>query len=182
MKDYLKNLFAAHGAAFWLNLLGLSLAFVIFYVLMAEVMWHVTYDRFHKDADRVCQVFYEDTSLDEWEKLFPELKKGKKHFSAEFAEEIRRSTQDFEASVVVANGEYSGLKPTDVEDVADSLDIPFVEATEGLFEVFTFDLIEGDTAAIHDPNKVFIPFDATSSLSSLGAVKEVFTDKKISNK
>ena len=65
MKDYLKNLFAARGAAFWLNLLGLSLAFVIFYVLMAEVKWHVTFDRFHKDADRVCQVFYEDTSLEE---------------------------------------------------------------------------------------------------------------------
>ena len=165
MKDYLKNLFAARGAAFWLNLLGLSLAFVIFYVLMAEVMWHVTFDRFHKDADRVCQVFYEDTSLDEWEKLFPELMKdGKQHFSAEFAEEIRRSTQDFEASVVVANGEYSGLKPTDVEDVADSLDIQFVEATEGLFEVFTFDLIEGDTAAIHDPDKVFIPLSLAKKL------------------
>ena len=165
MKDYLKNLFAARGAAFWLNLLGLSLAFVIFYVLMAEVMWHVTFDRFHKDADRVCQVFYEDTSLDEWEKLYPELMKdGKQHFSAEFAEEIRRSTQDFEASVVVANGEYSGLKPTDVEDVADSLDIQFVEATEGLFKVFTFDLIEGDTAAIHDPDKVFIPLSLAKKL------------------
>ena len=165
MKDYLKNLFAARSAAFWLNLLGLSLAFVIFYVLMAEVMWHVTFDRFHKDADRVCQVFYEDTSLDEWEKLFPELMKdGKQHFSAEFAEEIRRSTQDFEASVVVANGEYSGLMPTDVEDVADSLDIQFVEATEGLFEVFTFDLIEGDTAAIHDPDKVFIPLSLAKKL------------------
>ena len=63
MKDYLKNLFAARGAAFWLNLLGLSLAFVIFYVLMAEVMWHVTFDRFHKDADRVCQVFYKNEDV-----------------------------------------------------------------------------------------------------------------------
>ncbi len=165
MKDYLKNLFAARGAAFWLNLLGLSLAFVIFYVLMAEVMWHVTFDRFHKDADRVCQVFYEDTSLDEWEKLYPELmKNGKKHFSAEFAEEIRRSTQDFEASVVVANGYYYGLRPTDVGEVADSIETPFVEATDGLFEVFTFDLIEGDTAAIHDPTKVFISLSLAKKL------------------
>ena len=31
--------------------------------------------------------------------------------------------------------------------------------------------------AYGDANKVFIPFDATSALSSLGAMKEVFTDK-----
>ena len=28
-----------------------------------------------------------------------------------------------------------------------------------------------------DANKIFIPFEATSALSSLGAVKEVLTDK-----
>ena len=29
-----------------------------------------------------------------------------------------------------------------------------------------------------DANKVFIPFEATSALSSLGAMKEIVTDKK----
>ena len=29
-----------------------------------------------------------------------------------------------------------------------------------------------------DANKVFIPFDATNSLASLGAVKEILTDNK----
>ena len=29
-----------------------------------------------------------------------------------------------------------------------------------------------------DANKVFIPFEATSALSSLGAIKEVMTDEK----
>ena len=29
-----------------------------------------------------------------------------------------------------------------------------------------------------DANKVFIPFEATSTLSSLGAAKEIFTDNK----
>ena len=163
MKDYLKNLFAARGAAFWLNLLGLSLAFVIFYVLMAEVMWHVTFDRFHKDADRVCQVFYEDTSLEEWEKIFPSLKE-KKDFSASFSEEICRSTQDFEASVIVFNGYNYDLSPIDVEGMNEPIKAPVIDATEGLFEVFTFNLIEGDTAAIHDPNNVFIPLSLARKL------------------
>ena len=163
MKDYLKNLFAARGAAFWLNLMGLSLAFVIFYVLMAEVMWHVTFDRFHKDADRVCQVFYEDTSLEEWEKIFPSLKE-KKDFSASFSEEICRSTQDFEASVIVLNGYNYDLSPIDVEGMNEPIKAPVIDATEGLFEVFTFNLIEGDTAAIHDPNNVFIPLSLAKKL------------------
>ena len=30
-----------------------------------------------------------------------------------------------------------------------------------------------------DANKIFIPFEATSALSSLGAVKDVMTDKTI---
>ena len=29
-----------------------------------------------------------------------------------------------------------------------------------------------------DANKIFIPFEATSALSSLGAVKDILTDKK----
>ncbi len=29
-----------------------------------------------------------------------------------------------------------------------------------------------------DANKVFIPFEATAALSSLGSIKEVFVDKK----
>ena len=33
-----------------------------------------------------------------------------------------------------------------------------------------------------DANKIFIPFEATSALSSLGAVKDVLTDKKNINK
>ncbi|MBR4846222.1 MAG: ABC transporter permease, partial [Bacteroidaceae bacterium] len=164
MKEFLKNLFAARGAAFWLNLLGLSLAFVIFYVLMAEVMWHVTFDRFHKDADRVCQVFYKDITPDEWEELAGYSKIEKKHFTTAFVEEICRSTQDFEASVIVANAYYYGLVPTDIEVVTDSIEIPAVEATEGLFEVFTFDFIEGGTTAISDPNNVFIPLSLAKKL------------------
>ena len=33
-----------------------------------------------------------------------------------------------------------------------------------------------------DANKVFIPFEATSALSSLGAMKEIVTDKKDTKK
>ncbi|MBR2881311.1 MAG: hypothetical protein IKB96_02975, partial [Prevotella sp.] len=56
MKEFLNNLFSTRRMAFWLNLLGLSLAFVVFYVLMAEVKWVHGFDRFHDGAERICRV------------------------------------------------------------------------------------------------------------------------------
>ena len=36
---------------------------------------------------------------------------------------------------------------------------------------------EGEKVAKGDANKIFIPFEATATLSSLGAIKEVFADE-----
>ena len=118
MKDYLKNLFAAHGAAFWLNLLGLSLAFVIFYVLMAEVMWHVTFDRFHKDADRVCQVFYKNEDVTKQrKKVDASWDERVATFSGFILKEILNNTQQFESAFCLfhAVAQSSKLSPIDTE-------------------------------------------------------------------
>ena len=155
MKDYLKNLFAARGAAFWLNLLGLSLAFVIFYVLMAEVMWHVTFDRFHKDADRVCQVFHRNKKFDEAFKEFG-IRDEQDTYIASFMEEIVKSSQQFEshAGIYYLDGEKEFI-PVENEG-AEPLMANIRYSTPELFNVFSFDLLEGDTAAFRDSHNVFI--------------------------
>lgn len=56
MKEFLHTLFATRRVAFYLNLLGLTLAFVIFYVLMAEVKWVHGFDKFHDGAERICRM------------------------------------------------------------------------------------------------------------------------------
>ena len=163
MKDYLKNLFAARGAAFWLNLLGLSLAFVIFYVLMAEVMWHVTFDRFHKDADRVCQVFHKNKQLDE---VFginnPECEK----LTAHMLEEVTKSTQQFEASVGIfqLGGECNLVSMDEGNEEMEGIKTQFQLCTPDLFKVITFDIIEGDTIAFRNSYNVFIPLSLAKKL------------------
>ena len=163
MKDYLKNLFAAHGAAFWLNLLGLSLAFVIFYVLMAEVMWHVTYDRFHKDADRVCQVFHKNNHFT---KLAGEDHPETETLTASIAEEITNCSQQFETSVTIflLGGACDLVAMNEGHESAEPIKTLFRLCTPGLFEVFTFDLIEGDTDAFRDPHNVFVPLSLAKKL------------------
>ena len=167
MKDYLKNLFAARGAAFWLNLLGLSLAFVIFYVLMAEVMWHVTFDRFHKDADRVCQVFHRNTHFDNIYGSSGQERPEIDTYTAAFMEEIVKSSQQFENYAGIFNlgglKGYDYIAPSENED-AESLATRIWYCTPDLFSVFTFDLIEGDTAAFRDSHNIFIPLSLARKL------------------
>lgn len=164
MRDYLKSLFAARGAAFWLNLLGLSLAFVIFYVLMAEVMWHVTFDHFHKDADRVCQVFWKKANPDGFDRLKNpnEIETG--NLSAAVVEEILRSTQAFETAVSFSGHNGKTYLTTTDDEVADSVISPHILATEELFKVFSFDFIEGDASAFRDEKGVFIPLNLAKKL------------------
>ena len=168
MRDYLKNLFAARGAAFWLNLLGLSLAFVIFYVLMAEVMWHVTYDRFHKDADRVYQVFYKNEDVTKQrKKVDASWDERVATFSGFILKEILDNTQQFESAFCLfhAVAQSSKLSPIDTEGKEiQPVNTAIWHCTDDLFKVFTFDIIEGDTALFHDSNNVFIPLSLAHKL------------------
>ena len=161
MRDYLRNLFAARGAAFWLNLLGLSMAFIIFYVLMAEVMWHVTFDRFHKDADRVCQVFYRNKHFD---KVFGNDRPEQETFIVSFMEEIVKSSSQFENYVgIFAIGGKKELVAVE-RDEAEPLMQNIRYTTPDLCKVFTFDLVEGDTAAFRNSRNVFIPLSLAKKL------------------
>lgn len=86
---------------------------------------------------------------------------------------IRRAAGEAQAIREVADAKakeiqmvYDAMKKADPNDTLVQL-----KSLEALEEV-----------AKGDANKVFIPFEATSALSSLGALKEVVTDKKSSKK
>ena len=168
MEDFLKKLFATRRVAFYLNLLGLTLAFVIFYVLMAEVMWHVTFDRFHKDADRVCQVFYKNEDMTKLlKRRDASMDDRVPTFSGFILNEILDNTQQFEATFCMFNTETHLCKfsPIDAEGKEiEPINTAIWRCTDGLFKVFTFDIIEGDTTLFHDPNNVFIPLSLAHKL------------------
>ena len=83
--------------------------------------------------------------------------------------QIRRATGEAEAIIQVAEAKskeiqmvYTSIKKSEPDDKLVQL-----KSLEALQEI-----------AKGDANKVFIPFEATGALSSLGTVKEIFTDKK----
>ena len=170
MKEFFNRLFATRRVAFYLNLIGLTLAFVIFYILMAEVMWHVGFDRFHKDADRVCQVFHRNIGFDklhkEWYGEDAPLPPERDTYIVAVMEEIAKSSKQFEATVgLFVLGGPCDLIPTDADkEQAEPIKTIFRLCTPDLFKVFTFDIVEGDTAAIRDSHNVFIPLSLAKKL------------------
>ncbi len=139
MKDYLKNLFAARGAAFWLNLLGLSLAFVIFYVLMAEVKWVHDYDRCYQHSDRIYQVRRQlDTSNDMQNLLSVIYNMATTEDIATQCPAIEYATAFDPTSnkILFSDSEHPDKTP---------ISIGFMKVSPDFAHVFGLDIVEGDT-------------------------------------
>ncbi|MBQ8592670.1 MAG: hypothetical protein IJ467_00050 [Bacteroidaceae bacterium] len=141
MNENLKNLFAARGATFWLNLLGLSLAFVIFYVLMAEVMWVHGYDRQHRDPDQLykLQMYSGDRSTF--------------LFTGERVDGLSNSLPDgVEALAVAFNEEKFDVVPSDSAFGKEPVRFKIKPVLPGWTEVFTFNMVEGDSHFSGNPH------------------------------
>jgi len=82
---------------------------------------------------------------------------------------IRRATGEAEAIIKVADA-----KSQEIKMVYES--IKKAEPDEKLVQLKSLEALK--EVAKGEANKVFIPFEATGALSSLGAVKEIFTEKK----
>ncbi|MBQ2242802.1 MAG: ABC transporter permease [Bacteroidales bacterium] len=143
-----------------LNIIGLTLAFVAFYVIASQVWYSATYNRPLKDSDRVYMVSAlwgrnMETDNEEWSshspspvtfesiEAFPQAEVGT-HFR-EFAQPYRvwgkRGQGDFQKYNI---GSYD-MSP------------------EGL-EVFGFDIIAGDATKIKEPNTVVISESAAQRI------------------
>ena len=156
MNKFFQTLFSTRRVAFVLNLLGLVLAFVIFYVLMAEVKWVHGFDKFHDRADRICRVDQEGIY---------------KHcFNGQTGELLlENNSEAIEAAVYFVGG--ASLTPSSY-DILDSdttlefksISIPIRDATKDLPKVFSFDMVEGNAADFETPNADFFPLSLCQKL------------------
>lgn len=153
MKEFLHNLFATRRVAFYLNLLGLTLAFVIFYVLMAEVMWVHGYDRQHRDPDQLykLQMYSGDRSLF--------------LFTGIMVDGLANSLPDgVEALAVAFNEEKFDVVPSDSAFGKEPVRFKIKSVLPGWTEVFTFDMVEGDSHFSGNPHEVIVPLSAARKL------------------
>ena len=107
------------------------------------------------------------------------LAEGRKQAAILDAEADRESRIKRAAGEAEAIREVANAKAKEIQMVYDA--IKQADPDEKLVQIKSLEALK--EVAKGDANKIFIPFEATSALSSLGAVKEIFNDKeKKSNK
>ena len=106
------------------------------------------------------------------------LAEGRKEAAILDAEADKESRMRRAAGEAAAIKEVAEAKAKEIQMVYDA--IKTAEPDEKLVQLKSLEALE--EVAKGEANKVFIPFEATSALSSLGAIKEVLKEDKKSNK
>jgi len=156
MKPIIRNLLSVirrFKLATALNILGLSVAFAAFIVIMIQLDYDYSFDKFHPDSDKIfrMEMFTPQTSR------IPLI-------SRPIAESFFESSPHIVAGGL-SNQSISGGGGFEiffhVECDDDSERNYFKEkalaVTPGFFDVFTFDIVEGSTDGHLAPGNIFIP-------------------------
>ena len=155
MKEFLHTLFATRRVAFYLNLAGLTLAFVIFYVLMAQVKWVHGFDKLHDGAERICRM--DNNGM--WRQ---------NHNGPTGEWLINNSADAFEAAVYFRWGNkgasFYDIGDSDSTAEFKSISVPILDVTKGLPKVFTFDMVEGNAEDFETPGADFFPLSICQRL------------------
>ncbi len=106
------------------------------------------------------------------------IAEGKKQASILEAEADRESKIRRAAGEAQAIKEVAEAKAKEIQMIYDAM--KQADPNDKLVQLKSLEALE--EVAKGEANKVFIPFEATSALASLGAMKEVLTDKKESKK
>lgn len=152
MKTLIRNFLSVlrrFKAATILNILGLSVAFAAFMIILMQVNYEQSFDRVHPNADRIyCveRVVGEDAS-----------KPGAIIQPRAFVDAIIASSPQIEASTLI-NPYIGEIYVTNGNDTnAKGFRETFVTCYPGITNVFGFVFTEGSGECLNDPEKVIIP-------------------------
>jgi len=139
------NLFRHFSAVTYLNIAGLSVAFIAFIILMMQVSYDWGYDRFHTNSSRIYRAEIYNTEMAQ--AVFP--RPLIESFIASSPHIVGGAiTLPWETSKNIAveiNGERIGYRE------------PYLLVSSDFPEVLGLEMIEGDKKALHAPDKVLIP-------------------------
>lgn len=128
-----------------LNIIGLSVAFAAFLVIIMQVHYELSFDKFHSKVDRIYKV----------EVLYPE--QGVAVVSRALVNTFGESSPQIESYSIL--GLSWGKTYFTVE--RDDSKVGFLEGIETVYpsiaDVFDFTMVEGTVASLEEPNKVILP-------------------------
>jgi len=156
MKPIIRNFLSIirrYKLALALNILGLSVAFAAFMVIMIQLNYDLSFDKNHKDYDRIFRVEFS----------FPPLGNTRVPIIARpLAERFIESSPYIEAGALTNPlGGMFGTGEADfhveTEGTRNYFKEKLLQVTPEFFDVFTFDFVEDSSNGYIAPGNVFIP-------------------------
>ena len=144
MKLIIRNffrLFQRFRVAMSLNILGLSVAFVAFMLLMMQWDYDRTFDRHDPNADKIYRIDRNGTAIICRPLAEMITQQASPHIQAGCLLNIEKEMP----FIVDRNGDQVTFKES------------YISATPDIVDVFHFDMIEGDTKALEERSKFLIP-------------------------
>lgn len=150
MKTIIRNILSVlrrFKMATSLNVLGLSVAFAAFMVIMMQVDFDRNFDKFHKNAESIYRV---------------EMEWGEKGMYSILSRPlidlfISSSPHIVAGAMTLPMLSESLFSVERADNTKDYYQEPSKAVYPSFTEVFDFDMIEGTTSALEEPNAVLIP-------------------------
>ncbi len=137
-----------------LNMLGMSIAFAVFLIITISVRFEYGFDRFHKNKGHIFQL--ENMRDDKiWESNF-----SRPHIEALIAS----SPHIVAGGVYMDASAYSLAFSADEDPDAPGFLDSFIRVTSGFTDVFDFDMTQGSSEALREPDKILIPESLSKKL------------------
>jgi putative ABC transport system permease protein len=155
-----------------LNVLGLSVAFTALMVIMMQLYHDYSFDKFHKDYDKIFRL--EMTSSTQPGAIAV--------FARPFAENFFESSPHIVAGAIKDLFISAGDVYFQVENESEQhyFKEQFIKVSPSWTDVFTFDLVEGNKDALKTPDNVIIPLSLARRMfgneSAIG--KQLVSDEK----
>ena len=134
-----------------LNVLGLSVAFAAFMIIMIQLHYDYSFDKFHKDYDKIFRV---EAGSTEFTALFVRP----------FAELFIESSPHIIAGAMynAGSGRYYFYVETDGEK--NYFEEIYEKVSPEFTDIFSFDFVEGNKDALKTPNTVIIPLSLSRKI------------------
>ncbi|MDE6183618.1 MAG: ABC transporter permease, partial [Rikenellaceae bacterium] len=140
------GLFRRFKVAMILNVLGLSVAFAAFMVIMMQVDYDLRFDSCQPEADNIFRMSYTN---DEEENAVP--------FSRPFSREAFASSPHIKAGAIMNPWVDDSPYYIEGDRLRNSYRDPSWGATAELLDVFDFDMVEGGKDALSTPDALIMP-------------------------
>jgi len=143
-----------------LNVLGLSVAFAAFMVIMIQLNYDYSFDKFHKDSDKIFRLEIHVALL-----FKTNVPLTPRPFAERFFESsphiIAGAVTNHTASTLGAGEAYFHVETDDVRNYFKEKSIT---VSPGFTDVFTFDFVEGADDALNVPGNAILPLSLARKL------------------